>query len=482
MRVLIVGGTGFIGTGLAHELHSRGHAVTTLSRTPEDADLPTGVTTVAGDVTNYDSIEHAFEDQEVVVNLVALSPLFTPTGGTEMHERVHLGGTRHVVQAAEAHGVRTLVQMSALGADPDGPTAYIRAKGEAEAVVRESDLDWTIVRPSVVFGDGGEFLKFTRTLTTPSVTGLPGGGNTRFQPIWVGDLVPILADTVEDDEHVGQVYELGGPDVLTLADVAKHVYRADGRSLVVLPIPMSLARIGLTFADVIPGIPMGPDQYRALQFDNTVAENDVTAFDRDPDELRSLADYLAATHGSAATTSSGLGRVAAGRDVWVAFAIILGLVILGRSVVWQGLQIPGYLIVLGFDLLQNPLAPGLAGPAFWAGFLVYCYGLAVVAGTVTRRLRARVLDDSTARTWRYPLAGVLVLLGVLAVGVGLFPLVQPAEFTATRCTSAGECVTRTGRSDPTANLFAVGVGLGFLALGVGIALRDVYRGRPRNTA
>lgn len=117
-----------------------------------------------------------------------------------------------------------------------------------------------------------------------------------------------LADAVEDDRHVGQVYELGGPEVLTLADVAKHIYRAAGKSLVVLPIPMRLAHVGLALADVIPGFPMGPDQYRALQFDNTVAENDATAFGRDPSELRPLADYLAATHSTAASSSGGRRR------------------------------------------------------------------------------------------------------------------------------------------------------------------------------
>jgi uncharacterized protein YbjT (DUF2867 family) len=307
MRVLIVGGTGFIGAQLAAELHERGHTVTVLSRTPGEGDRPDGVHTAVGDVTDPDSLGDAFEGQDAVVNLVALSPLFTPAGGNGMHERVHLDGTRHVVEAATTHGVRTFVQMSALGADPDGTTAYIRAKGEAEAVVRNADLEWVIVRPSVVFGDGGEFLSFTRLLTTPYVSGLPGGGKTRFQPIWVGDLVPMLADAVEDDRHAGQVYELGGPEVLTLADVATLVYRADGKSLVVLPVPMVLARIGLAIGGAIPGFPMGPDQYRALRFDNTVAENDVTAFGRESADLRTLADYLARTPDSAAATAADVG-------------------------------------------------------------------------------------------------------------------------------------------------------------------------------
>ncbi|MFC6825036.1 complex I NDUFA9 subunit family protein [Halopelagius fulvigenes] len=304
MNVLVVGGSGFVGTELRRELVERGHAVTVLSRDPDVASDAAGVRAVSGDVTDYDSIESAFEGQDAVVNLVALSPLFKPRGGDEMHDRVHRGGTENVVAAAEASGVERLVQMSALGADPGGPTAYIRAKGDAERVVRESSPEWVVVRPSVVFGDGGEFVSFTKTLTTPYVTGLPGGGKTRFQPIWLGDLAPMLADCVERDEHAGETYELGGPEVLTLAEVAKLAYRAEGKSVRVLSVPMALARIGLTVGGAIPGFPMGADQYRSLRFDNTVAENDVRAFGVDPGDLRTLSEYLGLGESASESESS----------------------------------------------------------------------------------------------------------------------------------------------------------------------------------
>ncbi|GGM56728.1 NADH dehydrogenase [Halarchaeum rubridurum] len=291
MKVLVTGGTGFIGTHLCRELDARGHDVTALSRSPGDAGLGDGIETATGDVTAYDSIAGAFEGQDAVVNLVALSPLFKPRGGDEKHFAVHLEGTRNVVNAAEEHGVEALVQLSALGADPEGETAYIRAKGQAEDVVRESDLAWTIFRPSVVFGEGGEFVSFTETLTTPYVTALPGGGETRFQPIWVGDLVGMIADSL-DGEHDGETYEVGGPEVLSLADVAKAVYREKGQSLTVLSVPMALAGVGMSLADPLPFVPFGSDQYRSLRFDNTVATNDVTAFGRDPDDLKRLDDYL----------------------------------------------------------------------------------------------------------------------------------------------------------------------------------------------
>lgn len=295
MDVLVVGGTGFVGTHLCRELVERGHEVTAMSRTPDGA--PGDVETVTGDVTAYDSIDGAFEGKDAAVNLVALSPLFKPDGGDEMHDLVHRQGTEHCVRAAEEHGVDRFVQLSALGADPNGSTAYIRAKGQAEEIVRDSDLDWTIFRPSVVFGEGGEFVSFTKRLKGLFAPGLPiyplpGGGKTRFQPVWVGDLVPMLADALENEEHVGQTYEIGGPDVLTLREVVELVYEAEGKSVSVVGLPMALAGVGLSVMDAVPGMPMGRDQYRSLKFDNTTSDNDVGAFGADDARLTAFRAYL----------------------------------------------------------------------------------------------------------------------------------------------------------------------------------------------
>ncbi len=295
MDTLVVGGTGFVGTHLCRELVERGHEVTALSRTPDGA--PAGVETVTGDVTAFDSIQGAFEGRDSVVNLVALSPLFKPDGGDEMHDVVHRQGTENCVRAAEEHGVERFVQLSALGADPNGATAYIRAKGRAEERVRDSALDWTIFRPSVVFGEGGEFVSFTKRLKRLFAPGvpvypLPGGGKTRFQPVWVGDLAPMIADALEEQDHVGQTYEIGGPDTLTLREVVELVYEAEGKSVSVVGLPMALAGVGLSVMDAVPGMPMGKDQYRSLRFDNTTSDNDVDAFGVDDGRLTAFHAYL----------------------------------------------------------------------------------------------------------------------------------------------------------------------------------------------
>jgi len=298
MDILVAGGSGFIGQYLCEQLAEQGHDVTALSRDPDPGVLPEAVETAMGDVTAYDSVESHFEGQDAVVNLVALSPLFEPKGGNQRHDEVHRGGTENCVRAAEEHGVDRFVQLSALGADPNGDTHYIRAKGRAEKVVRDSDLEWVVFRPSVVFGEGGEFVSFTKRLKGMFAPGLPlyplpgGGRETRFQPVWVADIAGMVAEATVEDGHTGETYEVGGPAVLTLREITEMVYESEGTSVRIVGLPMGLAGVGLKTLGVLPGFPMGGDQYRSLQFDNTTDNNDIGAFGRSSADLTTLGSYL----------------------------------------------------------------------------------------------------------------------------------------------------------------------------------------------
>jgi NADH dehydrogenase len=296
MDILVTGGTGFVGSALTRELRDRDHDVTALARTPDEDDVPDGVTAAAGDVTDYDSIEPAFEGVDAVVNLVALSPLFKPPKGLS-HEAVHLGGTKNVVAAAEAHDVDRIVQMSALDADPDAPTEYLRTKGQAETVVRDADLEHVIVRPSIIFGEGDELVSFTKRAKRMFAPGLPvaplpGGGKTPFQPIFIEDFAPILADCATETGHAGETYEFGGPEVLTLAEITRLVYRAEGKRMRVVPIPMPVAGVGLAVLGTVPPFPFDRAQYKSLRVNNTVSDNDVATFGVNADELTTFAEYL----------------------------------------------------------------------------------------------------------------------------------------------------------------------------------------------
>lgn len=299
MNVLIAGGTGFIGRALCEALVDRGHEVTAMARSPPGEALPDGVSLETGDIRDRAATIDAVSGHDTIVNLVSLSPLFKPPKGAS-HDGVHRLGTQHLIEAAEATDTARFLQVSALGADADGATSYLRAKGEAEELVRASDLPWTIVRPSVVFGDGSEFVDFVRWVSFPPMIGrlwwpyvspLPGAG-ARFEPIWVDDLVELLADVLEGDDHTGATYEIGGPEVLTLAEIVRLIHGAADKRARIIPIPTVLAKLPLSIGEYLPGFPLGADQGRSLDIDNVTTENDVAHLGRDPSELRTLDAYL----------------------------------------------------------------------------------------------------------------------------------------------------------------------------------------------
>lgn len=285
MNVLVAGGSGFVGRALCRVLDARGHTVTAASRSPDVDGLPAAVSTAVLDVTD-EPLDRVLRGHDAVVNLVALPSHVQPTA--QSHDVVHLEGTRHLLAASERTGVDRFVQMSGLGVDAGVETAYFRAKRRAEAAVRDADFEWVIYRPSVVFGDGCAFVPFVERSVPPLVAPLPGGGRMRLQPIWVGDLAPMLAEGVVANRHADSVYELGGPEVLTLAETVQEIVG----DRVVVPIPMPLAALGAALAEHVPGVPIGCDQYRVLAHDNVVADNDIAAFGLEETDLTTLDSYL----------------------------------------------------------------------------------------------------------------------------------------------------------------------------------------------
>lgn len=284
MDVLVAGGTGCIGRALCRALVERDHAVTAMARSPDAVALPPGVETVVADVTQPD-LTDAVAGHDAVVNLVALPSHVDPR--ERSHETVHRDGTANLVAASEATDVERFVQLSALGVDADVDTAYFRAKRKAERIVRDADLEWVLVRPSVVFGDGCAFLPFLRRTFSPGIAPLPGGGDLRIQPIWAGDLAAMLAECIEGP-HAGQVYEIGGPEVLTLGETV----RLACGDPVVVPVPDSVAATAFSIAERLPLVPFGRDQYRVFALDNTTDHDDIATLDVDPDSLRTLGDHL----------------------------------------------------------------------------------------------------------------------------------------------------------------------------------------------
>ena len=291
VKTVVFGGTGFVGTRVCSELYDRGVTVTAVARSDTTDDLPNGVEVETADVTNQSSLVEPLKDADSIVNLVAVSPLRRPRGGEKMHDRIHRQGTRNIVEAARHQDVSRMIQLSGINADPDGPTHYLRAKGNAEEIVREEMPDWVIFRPTVLFGDGCEFIPFMKRVAPPYLTPLPGGGQSLFQPLGVSDLADMISDAILDDDHSEQTYEVGGPTCYSLAETARLIHKADGRPTHILPIPMKIAGVGMHVGAFLPGFPFGPDQYESLKLDLVTDDNAASEF-IPIDELATFEAYL----------------------------------------------------------------------------------------------------------------------------------------------------------------------------------------------
>ncbi len=227
MRVAVVGGTGFVGSHLIPRLLTAGHELRVVARGAAPGRLPKDLLPTFGNAVTGEGLDAAFEGAEVVVNLAAI----IRNRGVQTFESVNAGGSAHIAASARRSGVRRLVQLSALGADPDPRFPYLFSKWQGEQSVRGSGLEWVILRSSTVFGPGdGFFSQLARAISLPApFLVVPGDGSATFQPISADDLSRCLVAAVEDQSRASQVYELGGPEQLTLDQITEIVARVTGR-------------------------------------------------------------------------------------------------------------------------------------------------------------------------------------------------------------------------------------------------------------
>lgn len=268
-RLLIVGGTGFVGRALCcwlarHQPNlSLRVATRRLSHGRRLHSLPQ-VELVAGDVHDDAFLARALRGCDAVVNLVGILH-----GSEARFRRVHVELPRRLAQACRGAGVRRVVHVSALGAAPDAPSRYLRSKAAGEAVLQTAELDVTILRPSVVFGEEDAFLNlFARLQRVAPVLPL-GGAHARFQPVWVQDLARAIATCLARPETAGQGFEVAGPQVHTLAALVRMAGQWSGHERPVLPLPGALARLQAGVLALLPGEPlMSPDNLDSMQVDN----------------------------------------------------------------------------------------------------------------------------------------------------------------------------------------------------------------------
>ena len=229
MKVLVTGGTGFVGTHVVNALARRGHEVAVLERRPGSSrnryNRPVEV--VSGNVRDRASIERAAAGREAVIHLVGI----INENGEQTFDAMHREAIANVIAAMGVVGGRRLLHMSAMGSSEDAPSEYARTKAAGEKAVRGSSLAWTIFRPSIVFGPGDGFVSLLAPIVrlNPGFIPVIGPGTTRFQPVSVYDVARVFADALEKPETAGRAFEVGGPRIFTLNEIYREIARAVGK-------------------------------------------------------------------------------------------------------------------------------------------------------------------------------------------------------------------------------------------------------------
>jgi len=268
MKVLVTGGTGFIGPKIVAALQARDAGVRVLVRNPDRASRAPGAETAPGDVTDLASLKAAAAGCTHVVHLVSII-----RGRAADFDRVMVEGTRNAIEAARDAGAERFVLMSAIGGDEENRNVapYFAAKFQMEQDVARSGLEHTIFRPSFVFGDGGILPTFISQVKLTPLIPVIGSGEQRIQPIWVEDVAAYFARGVDLPEAANRSFDLGGPDVVTWNELYKTIARVLGKRRRLLHVPSSLASTGARLTQSVPGAPVTVDQIAMIEAGDNVA-------------------------------------------------------------------------------------------------------------------------------------------------------------------------------------------------------------------
>jgi NADH dehydrogenase len=296
--ILVTGASGALGSRIVRRLAARGVPVRALVRSRAWAEAEGRLAGLAvewaeGDVTRPETLGAAMRGVEAVIHTVAVAI----EKGSRTYEAVNYLGTVHVVDAAREAGVRRFINICQLGADARLPYRFLASKGRAQEYVAASGLAWTAFRPSTIWGPDDEFANtFARLVPlTPLVFPIIGDGRARFQPVWVEDVVTAVTGALDDASTVGEELELGGPEVLTLAEIQRRVLAAVGARRVLVPTPLPILRPVVWLMSVaLPAPPVTPALLDLLAVDNTTTRNALPRFVREPRPfaVEHLAPYM----------------------------------------------------------------------------------------------------------------------------------------------------------------------------------------------
>jgi NADH dehydrogenase len=272
--VTVFGGSGFVGRHVVRALAKRGHRIRVAVRRPDLAGhlQPLGrvgqIHAVQANLRHPPSVEAAARDADAIVNLVGV--LYER--GRQKFDSVHARGAETVALAASAFGA-SLVHGSAIGADENSTSLYARSKAMGEKLVLDAVPSATIIRPSIVFGPEDSFFnRFAAMARISPILPLIGGGATRFQPVFAGDVATAIADAVDGKTRPGTVYELGGPEIRTFRELMQFMLATIERRRLLAPLPFPLAKLQAQFLQLLPKPLLTTDQVELLKRDNVVSE------------------------------------------------------------------------------------------------------------------------------------------------------------------------------------------------------------------
>jgi uncharacterized protein YbjT (DUF2867 family) len=279
--VTVFGGSGFLGRQTVRALANAGWRIRVAVRYPNMTFFlkPAGtvgqIAAIKCDVTDPDQVAAALHGADAVVNLAGI---LAPRG--QSFEEVHADGASNVAKAAAKTGVKALVHVSAIGADSESHSQYAQTKAMGEARVRAAFSAATILRPSIVFGADDDFFnRFATIARVWPILPLIGGGKTRFQPVFVGDVAAAIAAALSSEAARGKTYELGGPMTYSFKQLMEIVCEQTGRRRLLLHVPFGIAMINSFFLQMAPKPLLTPDQVKLLRQDKVVSPTALTLAD-----------------------------------------------------------------------------------------------------------------------------------------------------------------------------------------------------------
>lgn len=273
MKVFVTGATGFVGGAIVRQLQQEGHSVRMLVRNKrlDQAGERTGTESHIGNVLDAESLRGALKGIDAVVHLVGI----ISEVGESTYENIHVRGTRNVVAAAKEQGIRRFVHMSALGTRANAVSRYHKTKSDAEEIVRGSGLEFTIFRPSLIFGPRDMFVNlFAKIIRRSPIVPILGRRDSKFQPVAIETVADAFVKSLAEARAVGQTFDLAGPQVFTLSEIIDEILAVMGRKRLKVHVPAAVGRIQAGFLEFLfPKIlrkapPLNRDQLIMLQEDN----------------------------------------------------------------------------------------------------------------------------------------------------------------------------------------------------------------------